>query len=63
MQKKAGVLGPPEIEFINPAYINMENFNFLLIGQLSQSNPAVAGFFIWGIVGRLFIIRKMVLLN
>jgi len=41
----------------------MGNFNFLLIRQLSQSNPAVAGFFVWGIVGRLVIIRKTVLLN
>jgi len=30
----------------------MENFNSPLIGQLSQSNPAVAGFFVCGIVGR-----------
>ena len=26
----------------------MENFNSPLIGQLSQSNPALAGFFVYG---------------
>jgi len=30
----------------------MENFNSPLIGQLSQPNPAVAGFFVSGMMRR-----------
>jgi len=30
----------------------MENLNSPLIGQLSQSSPATAGFFVCGMMGR-----------